>query len=325
MPTKIGSFDLIQAIGEGPGGPVHLAVDTVLDRMVALKHVKVLDGSAHDPGLADMTEQVAHLSRIRSHCVGHVYSCSKPHESTVYLAREYIAGIDLASLLQSYPALDIKLAIAILWGTTTGLTGFHQEDQPHGNLKFTNVFLRQSGGIKLVDPLVMALATTVAGGQMDYTTGWFGAPNLLAPEQRNGAPPSLATDTYSIGAIAYRLMTGHLYDDPSAPKKAPNPLEIDPTLPSNISGQITKCLHSNPKDRIGAANNLRNELTEWLQDSGLTPKQALVEAIQQGALGEVNHCIHIGIGGSALGPAMALRALACFPCFKCGNRSLSVA
>jgi tetratricopeptide (TPR) repeat protein/serine/threonine protein kinase len=280
MPTKIGSFDLIQAIGEGPGGPVHLAVDTVLDRMVALKQVNVLDGSTDEPGLADMTEQVAQLSRIRSHCIGHVYSCSKPHESTVYLAREYIAGIDLATLLQGAPVLDRMLAIAILWGTTTGLVGFHQEDQLHGNLKFTNVFLRQSGGIKLVDPLVMALATTAAGGQIDYTTDWFGAPNLLAPEQRDGAPPSLATDTYSIGAIAYRLITGHLYDDPSAPNKSSNPGQTDPTCPDNIGNQIAKCLDSNPNERIGAANNLRNELTEWLQDSGLTPKQALDEAIQ---------------------------------------------
>jgi tetratricopeptide (TPR) repeat protein len=248
--------------------------------MVALKHVKALDSRADDPGLADMTEQVAQLSRIRSHCIGHVYSCSKPHDSTVYLAREYIAGIDLATLLRGNPEPDLLLAIAVLWGATTGLVGLHQENVPHGNLKLTNVFLRQSGGIKLVDPLVMALATTAAGGQIDYTSGWFGAPSLLAPEQRDGAPPSLATDTYSIGVMAYRLMTGHGYDDPSTPQKSPNPAEIDPTCPANIGGQIAKCLHNDPSVRIGATNNLRNELTEWLQDSGLTPKQAMVEAIQ---------------------------------------------
>ncbi len=89
MPQRIANYDLIQKLGAGPLGTVHMAMDTVLNRMVAIKVLAETEQSMD----AQREELVTALSRVRTACLGAVYTTSSTGHLPVFLVREYIAGV----------------------------------------------------------------------------------------------------------------------------------------------------------------------------------------------------------------------------------------
>ena len=243
MPQRIANYDLIQKLGDGPNGPVHMAMDTVLNRMVAIKVLPNPGASVDDA----RGQRVGDLSPIRTACLGSIFGTSGANENPAYLCREYVAGVGLDRLLTACNPLPTPLATAVIWGVSNALHRLHDAGHAHGNVKLSNVFLRQSGGVKLVDP-------------------WM--PMDTAPASQS---PNFEQDATTLGRLAITLWTALPVSDPNA---------LD-QIPSLCRDAVEQCVLGSPGESAAAVALLELTTRQWLTDNDLTPQNALQEGVDQ--------------------------------------------
>ncbi len=289
MTTRLGSYDLIERLGEGPHGAIHLAVDTARDRMVALKLYRTLDAAARSPRSTELHEAMQGLSGIRSPYVASIFGCSAAGESPVFLAREHVAGATLHAIRHHVGPLPIVLASAVLHSVARALMLFEAAGRAHGNLKLSNVLIQQSGAVKVVDPAFAGpyLGPTPAG--INVATGQYGAPAFLAPELFAGTPATAASDIYALGILGYVLLCGRYpFDEPDVARLRRKKLLGDyldpraaaPDLPDVHASLLRTCLEKGPEDRQLNAEEVAEGLASWLAAQDLAPSQALEQGIQ---------------------------------------------
>ena len=289
MSSRVGTFDLIEELGKGPHGVVQLAVDTVRDRMVAIKFMRSLDPIARSDRADEIAELIGSLSRIRSPFFGAVYTTSPKGEIPTWIAREYVNGVTLRALLAHCKRLTQPFATAILHGVAEGLAATHAADQVHGNVKLTNVLIQQAGGVKLVDPSIAGHLLAAAPGAANIGTGLFGAPAFVAPEQFTGGRPTAASDLYALGVLAYQLLLNELpFDEPDLARLRKrkligdyaNPSTVAPNLPERLGELITRCLERRAEDRLSSAREAADLLRDMLVSQQTTPDDALAEGAE---------------------------------------------
>ena len=289
MANRIGSYDRIDQLGKGPHGMVYLAVDTSRDRMVALKYFRSLDAIVASERARELEALVRAQSRIQAPMFATVYGCSRRGEKPAFVTREYVNGLTLSALLHHCKKLDRTFAAAILHGVATGLSAVHAADCIHGNLKTTNVMVQQSGGVKVLDPALAAPLLHTSTSGVKYETGLFGAPAFLAPEQLAGGPQTAATDVYSFGTLAHKLLLGALpFEEPELGRlrklklagELMDPGLTDPTLPDALGALIRGALERRPEKRFHAMTELADQLRVWLSSAGTDPAAALLEGAQ---------------------------------------------
>ncbi len=286
---RIGTYDLIEQLGQGPHGHVHLAVDTVRDRMVAIKLFKSLEPLVSTDKHRDFEARVTDYTHVESPWFGTIFRASQRGEPPCFVAREYVNGITLASVRHHCPKLPLPFATAILHGVARGLQAVHDVGQVHGNLKLSNVLVQQAGGVKIVDPTIAAplLAHSVSG--MNLTTGLFGSPAFMAPEQLSSGEVTPATDAYGLGVLAYLLYCGRYpFEEPELGRLRrmklqgdyPPALMLNPDLPEPLVSVVTDCLVRNPNQRAQSMSDVAERLREWLAATGASPARALLEGAQ---------------------------------------------
>lgn len=272
MGARIGNYELIEQLGVGPHGPVHLAVDTLRDRMVALKQFRSLEVPVKNGRGEALTRLVAAHEGLESPYVGEIFSSSGA-ELPVWIVRDYINGATLDTLLHRVRTLDRTFAVGILAGVAQGLSAIHAHGAVHGNLKLTNILIPQAGGLKLVDPGVAAAVLEPSPTAINYGTGLFGMPVFLAPEQLSGGLVTSATDMYALGVLAYRLLCGQYpLDEPELGKlrrlklggSYPDPRDVADDLPEELACVIDDCLERDERARSVTATGVVELLTHWL-------------------------------------------------------------
>jgi len=241
VPQRIANYDLIQKLGAGRLGTVHMAMDTVLNRMVAIKIL----GDNEQSMDAEREAFVTPLSRVRTACLGAVYTTSPIGHLPVFLVREYIAGVGLDRLLSARSQLPEHFTTAIVWGIANALRTLHEANQVHGNIKKSNVFLRQSGGVKLVDP-------------------WF--PTSSQPEV-----PQRFQDATVLGPFAVELWSNSTTMDSVA-------MNAVPALCRDAVNQCILCTADTQESPIAL---LESQCMESLTTHGLTPQSALKAGVEE--------------------------------------------
>jgi serine/threonine-protein kinase len=185
-------------------------------------------------------------------------------------------------------------AVAILVPITHALEAAHQASVIHRDLKPDNVFLAEVRGeparIKLLD---FGIAKLTSGGAIDQTrTGiMLGTPIYAAPEQVRGEPVSAPTDVYSLGVLAFELLTGTLpFVGPSAfdimvlhaSSAPPSALEHHPQLPPEIADLLAAMLAKLPAERPSLAE-VRAVLSRYADDASLPPGWAPCAVLRERA------------------------------------------
>ena len=235
---KLGRYQLLSLVGRGGMGEVYCAVDTRLNRLVA---VKVLPPYlADDPEWLRRFEQEARAVAALNHphiCTLHdIGNDGQTH----YMVFEYLIGELLSDRLSGG---DVPLPEALGYAVQIGeaLTHAHEHGIIHLDLKPQNIMLTRTG-VKLFDFGIAVLSdteTSAAGG---------GTPGYLAPEQREGAATDVRTDVFSFGVVIYELFTGR------------SPLEIrseEPPMVSKVNSVaaaelnllVARCVAKDPSER----------------------------------------------------------------------------
>src|SRR4051812_24944607 len=208
--TRLGPYEVIEAIGQGGMGEVYRARDTRLHRQVAIKTVAARAISdreflARFDREARAVAALSHPNILAIHDVG-------THDGIPYVAMELLEGATLRSLIGSSPLLfPTVLDYAVQIGN--GLAAAHDRGIVHRDLKPENVFVTRDGHVKLVD---FGLATEPDGwsgteetrlGQTEHGMV-LGTAGYMAPEQARGERTDARGDIFAFGCVLYEMLAG---------------------------------------------------------------------------------------------------------------------
>jgi len=206
-----------QLLGRGGMGAVYRARDMRLDRLVALKVVRAeLLG---DPEARRRFRREAQIvARLQHPSIVSVFDYGTFVDGGAYLVMELVRGEDLRRVLQREGRLEPQRAILILSSVCAAIEAAHRDGVLHRDLKPENIFLPVGDmAAKVLDfgvAKVIDRGEPAAGGEagtMATAAGSIvGTPAYMAPEQFHGAAPDARTDVFSLGVIAYEMLSGDL-------------------------------------------------------------------------------------------------------------------
>jgi hypothetical protein len=264
----VGRYEIVDELGRGGMATVYLARQVDLDRLVALKELSALRQS--DPTFARRFLRESRLAGSLNHPNIVTVFDYLERDGVPYIAMEYVAG---GSLRPHVGRLSLSQIAGVLEGVLSALDHAHGRQVVHRDLKPENVMVTADGGVKLTD-FGIAKATGAAQTRSVLTRvgSTVGTPRYMAPEQAMGQEVGPWTDLYSVGVMAFELVTGrvpfHDTEDPMSillrqvNDPIPPATSVDPGVDPRISSWIEALLVKEPADRVESASEAWDELEE---------------------------------------------------------------
>ncbi len=203
---RVGPYTADEIIGRGGMGEVYRATNDAGSE-VALKvlHVELQDDASH---VERFFREARVSSDLHSPYIVTVIDSGHASDGSAYLAMELLAGQDLAELLRQEPRLRLKDAIALVHEVAEGLSIAQEAGIVHRDLKPQNLF-RATTDTGAVWKILDFGISKVIGGSATLTQGAaIGTPSHMSPEQARGEEVDHRSDVFSLGVIAYRVITG---------------------------------------------------------------------------------------------------------------------
>lgn len=272
-----GRYEILDVVGRGGMGVVYRALDRSLERPVA---VKVLAGSAggrrHDFLRARFAREAKAAASIRHPNVVTVYDHGTDEDVELdFLVMEMLEGEDLGRLVRKLGLPRVASTLRLLGQAAAGVAAGHREGLVHRDIKPANLFLETGAGevrLKVLDfGIAEAAPNQVAtmassGGETLHAL----SPAFASPEQLRAEPwLTPASDVFSLGAVAYHLLTGERIWSSLDPNRAILEMEQarasfleDRRLPLRLREVVTKALASHPRDRFRDGRELLVALDE---------------------------------------------------------------
>jgi serine/threonine protein kinase len=255
--TTVGRYQVGEVIGRGGMGEVYRAWSDAAERPVALK---VLTPSmACNPVHVERFFREARVcSELESPHIVKVLDNGWAEEGYPYLAMELLRGRDLAAQLAELGRLDLAEVGNLVAQVASALEVAHDVGVVHRDMKPENVFcvFRPEGPRWVVLDFGVSKAKT--GGGSLTQGGLIGTPRFMAPEQARAATVDCRSDVFSLGAIAYRCITGRLAFDADDPlgvlvqvmaEQPIDPLELV-AIPPDVGLWLALALAKDPNRRI---------------------------------------------------------------------------
>ena len=250
---KFGKYEILEELGRGGMGVVYKARDPIIGRLVALKTLTA--ASASDPNVlkrfyreAQSAGRLQHPNIITIFDMGEV-------DNTPYIAMSFLEGETLEKIIGGRQPLPVGQKLSIILQLCRGLDFAHQHGVVHRDVKPANVFLGQDGSVKVLDFGIVHIATTT----MTSTGMVIGTIPYMSPEQVTGQHVDRRSDIFSVGTVAYELLTyARPFDGPNFPAimyKIVNERPVLPTtlasgIPPELEQAVMRCLETRPEDRF---------------------------------------------------------------------------
>jgi serine/threonine protein kinase len=267
VPLSFGRYQLRGPLGRGGMGEVYEAWDPTLARPVAVKTLPELR-AASDDARARFRKEIEFLGRLSHPNVVAVFDADLDAERP-FVVMEKLTGRTLAEVVRERGPLPAAEALKLIRLAAEGLAAIHAAGVIHRDVKPDNLFLVGEPGdpydVKLLDfgfAKVRESKTTAAGFTM-------GTPEYMAPEQALSDTVDARTDIYSLGAVAYRALTGELPfgadDDAELLARVVldtpvPPLNKDPSLDPRIAAIITTAMRKHPENRYSTMRVMKNDM-----------------------------------------------------------------
>ena len=200
---KIGPFVVEDELGRGGMGEVLLARQTSLDRPAVLK--KIRRDLVEREDLARRFEREARTAaQIHHPNVVAVYDQFR-HRQHMFIAQEYVDGVDLKTSLSRLGALPWRIAALVALEIARGLEEIHSLGTVHRDLKPANILIGRRGQVKIAD---FGLALEAAGSSLTEPGVMIGSPTYMPPEQMLGERVDARCDLFALGVILYEMLVG---------------------------------------------------------------------------------------------------------------------
>lgn len=263
-------YEIIRNIGEGGMANVYLAIDTILNRKVA---VKILRGDlATDEKFVRKFQREASAASNLDHpnIVG-IYDVGED-DGNYYIVMEYVEGQTLKSLIKRRGSLTLLEVVDIMTQLTSGIEHAHEKGIIHRDIKPQNVLILDDGLVKIAD---FGIAQALNSNELTQTNSVMGSVHYLPPEQANGIGSTYKSDIYSLGILMFELLIGKV------PFKGENAVEIaikqmkDPIpsvcdlkedIPQSVENIILKATAKNPKNRYDTVEDMKYDIKTCLDE-----------------------------------------------------------
>jgi serine/threonine-protein kinase len=217
---KIGPFVVEAELGSGGMGEVLLARQTSLDRPAVLKKIR-RDLMERDDLAERFVREARAAAQIHHPNVVSVYDQFR-HRQHVFIAQEYVDGVDLKTTLSRLGALPWRIAAIIALEIARGLEEIHAFGTVHRDLKPANILLGRRGQVKIAD---FGLALEATGSSLTEPGVMIGSPTYMPPEQMMGDRVDVRCDLFALGVMLYEMIVGH------PPYRLPSESQADDDAP----------------------------------------------------------------------------------------------
>jgi eukaryotic-like serine/threonine-protein kinase len=271
-------YRLERRLGVGGMASVQLAMDTRLERRVAVK--LLAEHLAQDSNFVSRFRREAlAAARLVHPNVVQVFDFGADDDSgRPFIVMEWVDGPSCAEILRELGRLAPEDAVSILTQACRGLDYAHRNGVIHRDVKPGNLLRARDGGqVKLAD---FGIAKATEHSDMTKVGSVLGTAAYLSPEQARGEQAGPASDLYALGVVSYQLLGGRLpYEAASLTDlarqqdSAAPPLlhEVDPEIPRALSLVVARALERRPADRFADAAELERALEGSLR--GIVPPE----------------------------------------------------
>jgi serine/threonine-protein kinase len=282
----LGAYRLESRLGAGGMGEVWRASHRMLARPAAVKLIAPKNlGSDARAARIRFEQEAQATALLRSPHTVEVYDFGVSSDGAFYYVMELLDGLDLDQLVRVHGPLPASRVVHILRQTCHSLGEAHAAGMVHRDIKPANIFVCHYGSdfdfVKVLDFGLVKKRKLVGDQAVTQKDQFVGTPAFLAPEIALDAEIDGRADLYSLGCVAYWLLTGtfvftadnlialaakHVQEDPVHPSKR---TEMD--IPADLERVVMDCLHKNPVDRPDSAEELANRLSDcdvgaWTRD-----------------------------------------------------------
>lgn len=271
---QLGQYRLKELLGSGGMGDVWLAEHQLLKRPCAIKLIEA-NKSADPHAQARFEREVRATARLSHWNTVEIFDYGRTDDGTFYYVMEYLPGLTLAELVEAHGPLPPARAVHFLRQCCNGLREAHAQGLIHRDIKPGNIIAAFRGGlydvVKLLDFGLVELKGDLSSHWTNNTI-FTGSPLYMAPEQALGSSQAdVRSDIYSLGAVAYYLLTGHPPFEGTKPLKVViahahdpvvPPSRLRPDIPPDLEAIILRCLAKEPEQRFQSAEELEAALAQ---------------------------------------------------------------
>ncbi len=277
--VEIGHYKIVAQIGRGGMATVYRAIDTRLERDVAVKFLDKTIGEFPNRLERFLSEAKAasslnHPNIITVHEVG-------DYDGSYFIATEYIAGVTLREIL-GQRRLTVDEVIDITIQITSALEAAHTAGIIHRDIKPENIMIRPDGLVKVLDFGIMKISEEFAGKarsrRSETAPGTIiGTTDYMSPEQIRGVDVTTQTDIFSLGVVLFEMLSGSLpfagetRSDVMSAILLKEPLRIETgDIPDELLEIVGRALEKERSDRYPSAAEMHDDLVRFEKVRGLT-------------------------------------------------------
>ncbi len=263
-PTAVAErYRLDERLGAGGMSTVFLALDTVLERPVAVK--LLAEHLAEDESfVARFRREALAAARLQHPNVVQVFDSGQdPDSGRHFIVMEFVDGPSCADLIRDHGTLEIEQTTNVLRGACNGLDYAHRQGVVHRDVKPGNLLIAsESGNVKLAD---FGIAKAAEQTRITQVGSVLGTAAYLSPEQARGEEAGPPSDIYSLGVCAYQFLAGRLPHEYGSLTELALKQQNDrvrpitdfrPEVPPELDRAIRVCLETDPAARYGSALEL---------------------------------------------------------------------
>ncbi len=261
-------YRIVRELHASSRSHIYLATDIESEMPVALK-IPSID-MRDDPTYLKrflMEEWVAR--RIDSPNVLKPYSPSRKR-NYLYVATEFIDGQTLTQWMTDHPKPDLETMRGIVEQIAKGLRALHRKEMLHQDVRPDNIMIDKTGTVKIIDFGSIKIAGIAEAAPPDERRDILGTLQYTAPEYFQGESGTPRSDMFSLGVIAYQMLTGRLpYGAQIARARTKSQfkkltyrsaLDSNPTIPAWIDGALRRAVHFDPYQRHGSLSEFTYDL-----------------------------------------------------------------
>ena len=298
----VGQYRVTQLIGEGGMGEVYKAIDTMIEREVAIKVLR--PEIAHQKNLLErFRAEAVTLAKLNHSGIATLYSFTQ-QGNEFYMILEYVPGKTLESVEQEYGALDYKTAVPLFVKVLESMQPAHEMGIMHRDVKPANIMLTTWGTVKLMD---FGIARVLGAARQTREGALVGTMEYIAPERIKGKEGGPAADIYSLGVVLYEMLAGQL---PFSNENefelmrmhlegvAPTFAEVGVQVPPEIEAVVRKSMAKQEAERFATCDEFIAAL-QFVAGAAPIPKSAIIALVGRSTVSELGTAGHFSSGENA--------------------------
>ncbi|SFJ94318.1 serine/threonine protein kinase [Halobacillus dabanensis] len=258
-----------EMIGGGGMANVYLAHDTILDREVAIKVLRLEHGNDEE-FIARFHREAQSATSLSHPNIVNIYDVGE-EDDIYFMVMEYVDGMTLKQYIQQHSPVDVTEAVDIMRQIASAISHAHDNGIVHRDIKPQNILIDHYGHVKVTDfGIAMALSATA----LTQTNSVLGSVHYLSPEQARGGMATKKSDVYSLGIVFFELLTGRLPFSGESPvsialkhlqHETPSPKRWNAEIPQSVENIVLKSTAKDPFHRFESVLEMEHDIETSLE------------------------------------------------------------